>query len=783
MRRLAIAAAVGLLLAAACRTAHASDAVPEMADAAAVGGSGQREAAVLNATAARARQEPPVPWHERALPLPILGFVVAVAIAGLVRRDNIQRAWRRELAATSAPSAPLSPAWRAAEPRMAALILNLSLLAFGSGLAWAGMLRLESGRPLGGIWCFAVGCIVAGIALRALNRRAGCTHTLSFFVPAAWQPPRSRGEGGSLTLLLTLAVGSLFGCMYLILYQPQEQAGTVALWLAAQIWIMAAAFPPLVTDAAERAAARRARPLVLLLLLAAVVTRFWQIGYYPDFVHHDHSIYGHVALETLRGDWKPFFVRTFSIGRPWFLPCMAALEIFGHHHWVLRLTGGMAGIVIVWGAYVLGTTLFNRRIGLIAALLVLVNNDLLFYSRQPYVLDPVAPFVLALYATAVGLKRGCRFHWCLAGFLSGWALIMYRASSIFPVIALAILLYIFMLYPRRMWEQRAGLLWFVAAACIVYLPMVPDMLQAQDITNRLRDQGVLFSAGGVPVWDGGLWASQLLHSFGALIYYRDSGAWWVTTGQSICMPLGSCLLGIGLVYLLGSWWTPAAFLLVAWTVICIFMGSTMIVSPPTLYHILAAIVAVMLISAVGVDRALALADRQPRGRRLVAFAVLGVLLAGASVEQLHGFWVAMRRPARSDGRVVLRENARITAARYIREHPEYRYYLVRSSAEPDTTCTNALYEFFIADSDVSDLTTAVSEALPVPPVESAAGVAFIVFPRRAAERGAIAAMYPSARAEELFYTDGPTPLWVYRVDAQTIGEADTARRAASGVLR
>jgi 4-amino-4-deoxy-L-arabinose transferase-like glycosyltransferase len=780
MRRLAVAAVVVLLLAATCCIAHASDTASAMA---AVGGSGQHEAAVLNATAARARHEPPVPWHQRALPVPTLGLLVAAAVAWFARGAEVRRAFRGERPVSRVAVAPPAPQVRpgAAQPRAAATLAGIGVLAVGAYLAWAGMQRLEAGHPLDGLWRFAGGCVAAGIALYALNRRAGGTHTWSCFVPAGWQPLQARDGRGRLALLLSGAGGSLATCLYVLLYQPQEQATAVALWLAAQLWIIAAAFPPVAAHPDERAAARRAWPLVGLLLLGAILTRFWQIGYYPDFVHHDHCVYGHEVLQMARGQWRPFFVRVAegAAGRPWLLYCLGALTLFGHHLWVLRSDGAITGILIVWGTYLLGSVLCTRRIGLIAALLVLVNNDLLLYSRQPSHIDPVAPFVLALYALVVGLQRGCRFHWCLAGLLSGWALIMYRASTIFPIIEGAGALYLCLRYPRQLWAQRAGLMWFAAAACIVYLPMVPDMLQTQELTNRLRDQGMLFGPHGAPRWDGALWASQLLRSFGALIYYRDSGAWWVTTGQSICMPAGSCLLGIGLVYLLGSWRSPATFVLLAWTCLCIFMGSAMIVSPPTLYHILAAIVAVMLISAVGVDRALALAARQPRGRRLSAYAVVGVLLAVASVEQLHGFWTAVRRPApTADGHVVLQENARITAARYIREHPEYRYYLVRSAAEPDTACTDVLYRFFTDDSDVSDLTAAVAPALPVPPVEPAAGVAFIVFPRRAAERDAIAAMYPSAHAEELFYTDGPAPLWVYRVDAQAIRDVYNSRHAS-----
>ena len=61
-----------------------------------VGLAWEPERAVLNATAARARHEPPVPWHRRALPVPTLGLLVAAAVAWCARGAEVRRAFRGE---------------------------------------------------------------------------------------------------------------------------------------------------------------------------------------------------------------------------------------------------------------------------------------------------------------------------------------------------------------------------------------------------------------------------------------------------------------------------------------------------------------------------------------------------------------------------------------------------------------------------------------------------------------------------------------------------------------
>ncbi len=721
----------------------------------------------LNATAARAAAPPDVPWWRRALPVPILGALAALLIAGLLRWREARELWRRGMRHPAADAAPEAiPTPPAARPlRWAVMAFLVVVLAGGVYVAWASAREITARGFDRRSWEFAAGCVAAAVALRILNAMAGAAGTLSSFVASQWTAPTPRGDRGRLAVLLVLAIASLAGCVAVLRLAPQEQAIAVALWLAGQIWVVAAAFPP------RRAETRRSRSLwlALALLVLAAALRFWQIGYYPDHVHHDHGMFGHEVLRAMRGEWQPFFSRVYSIGRPWLVPVMAAFEVFGREYWVLRLSAAVSGVAVVWGTYLLGGVLFNARVAVIAALLVCVNHVLLLYSRQPYVLDPVPPFVFALYCAAIGLRRGCRFHWCLAGVLSGWALLGYYASVTYVPVGAALLLYLAVFYPRALWRQRSGLLWLVLGGCMVYLPMQAQSMADTIVAQRASEIVVFLNPDGSIRWDPTLWAHQLGHSFGAILYYSES-AWGVSTGESICMRDGAVLFGVGLGYLLLWWRTPATFLVLAWGVICIFLGSAVLPAPPTHYHFLAALVPIMLASGVALDRMLALTDGwRPRWWRLPAQAGALALLAAISAANLTAVWAAVRRPLGPDGRSVFAAEGAVMAARYVREHPEYHHYLVRK--REDVSALAGLFRFFASDSDLSDLTTKLEDTLPIAPVDPAPGAAFIVLPSRAEERAVIERVYPTARVEEIACLPPGTRVWVYLVDAATVRQA------------
>lgn len=730
----------------------------------------QPENALLNATKARAQPPLKVPWRQQGLPVSVLSALAALGVVYALRRHEPQAA---ESAPEPTNAREAAAAATASADRRIGTAIWVGVLSVSAYLAWQGIAAIQKDGFSLDTWRFAVGCLAGGVALWALNAGGGCLPTLSSFVPARLRPAQPRPDREAETALVSLAFAAVVACMVVQRYVVSEQAIAVGLWLAAQIWIVAAAFPA--TDPGpSRRAPWQIIVLLGLVLLGTIATRFWKIGYYPDLIHHDHSIYGTSALRMLEGDWKPFFIRKDSVGRPWMALCAAGLLLFGPHFWVVRLLTAVSGVVVVFGTYLLGSALFNRRVGLIACFLASVNHVLLLYSRQPYVLDPVAPFVLSIYCALVGWRRGCRLHWCVAGVLTGWALLGYWSSITFVPVGIALLLYCAAVYPRETWRNRAGVLWLLGGAAVVYLPTQWQSIIDSTISHRIASTVILLNPDGTLRWDTALWGHQLARSFGAIFRYADSAPWGVSTGKPICLLFESCLFGIGLVYLLRSWRIPATFLIIAWIGICLFLGAATLPDAPTYYHLLAAVVPIVLTCAVALDRGLALTDRwQPRVWRVTGALAAIVLLGAAGFDDLREVWLSVRRPQSTAGVRVLRTDLKPAAARVVGEHRRYRTYLVRT--HNDVSCADPMFLFFTAGADVSDLTTKLEDALPVAPVEPAAGASFVVLPSRSDERQLIADMYPTAHADQIRFLGHDATIWVYLVDAAAVRQVYEAR--------
>lgn len=707
-----------------------------------------------------------VPWWKRGVPLPALTALASFLFAMAIRWPDLRRSASAASPARESAARPIGPV------RVGPLIFWGAALSASAGLSWWGIGIIEARGYSLAAWPFALGCAAGAVALDKMNRAAGTTESWSYFFPVRWPAPARRGDGLRTALLAALALAGMGIALWTLRRAPGAEAVAVAGWLAAQIGILAAAFPPVRAPATDRAKATT-RALLGALLVGAAFLRFWQIGHYPDYVHHDHVLYGEEILRALGGEWRPFFARGYSVGRPWFLPVLLALRLFGVEYWALRLTGAISGVVLVGATYLLGQELFNRRTGLIAATLVTATHLLLLYSRQPYVLDPTTPFVLAAWAAAVGLGRGSRFHWCAAGVLLGWSLLGYYVSVTYVPIFAGFFAYLACFHGRAFWRARTGFLWFAAGLSAAYLPVLAQALDAA-IVERAQTTVVFLATDGSLRSDGALWANQLGRSFGYIFRYYTDYAWGVSAGQPICMRSGACLFGIGVVYLFLRFWTPAAFVLLLWIPCCIFLGSATQPSPPTPYHFLAAVVAIMLASAVALDRALAPVDRFPQGLVRLPFELAACILLGAiAFFDVNAVWQGVRRLPPRDGRIVLRADAVVAAARFVGEHPGYRHYLVRS--RQDHSSSAAVFRFFTHGSDLVDLSGSLAEALPVPVEEEARGVSFIFLPSRAAERATLSALYPTAQEEEVLYGQSAVEsLWTYRV------EADAARRVYEG---
>jgi Dolichyl-phosphate-mannose-protein mannosyltransferase len=700
----------------------------------------------------------------------LLGLAGALVVSGIVLSQGAPRAPLPGVIEESIPAAPRAfrPATGPASlPRRAANAAGVAALAMAVWIAWPGSPQLAGA---GNFW---IGCFVGGVALRLLNRLADSDGTLSSFSPAApaWRGFASADRTWHLTGLSAACIGV---ATLLARSGPAAQPVAVAAWIAGQVFLLAAAWdgPSRLASRAISTRAGRGR-LLVLVVLAAMATRFWEIGRLPDSVHWDHGIYGSAALHVLQGDWKPFFVldpNCPSISRPWISVCALLLGIFGSHYWVLRLTAALSGVLLVLGAYLLGSSLFNRRVGLIAALLATVNHVLLLYSRQPYLLDPAPLFVLALYFASRALKGGTRLHWCLAGMLGGWVVLTYWASVTLAVVGAGIFLGFLLVYPRTLWRHRMGIVWLFIGCLVVYAPMLPHMSSHSSLAARMHAMFVVFNPDGSIRTEPGFWRQQLRMAFGTILDYGDRSPWNVSTGRPICIGAEALLFGTGLTYLLVSGRLACLIVVIPWIVVGFFFGNALFADPLVLYHCLSVITPILLATSVSIDRLLAPTDNWESTRhRLVAKLAVGALLGGLALSHLRAVRKvvgALPEKAGAGDRQFWRADFRTIVPRFIREHPGYRYYLVRTST--GLTCAEPSFIFFADDSDVSDVTGGIETVLPISPEGSPNGAAFVILPERAESGERIRSVYPNARKRELVSTTTGSSAVVYVVGPRNV---------------
>jgi len=261
---------------------------------------------------------------------------------------------------------------------------------------------------------------------------------------------------------------------------------SVIAWLAA-LWDWPA--PP--AELARRGLARLnalvetrglALPLSRLALLFIIVLglgayfRFAQLDALPPEMTSDHVEKLFDVNDILNGKHPVFFER--NTGREplqfYFAALLDKLFNTGVTHLTLKLTGAIAGLVVLPVIYFLGRELEDENFGLWAMLLAAMSFWATAISRVGlrFPLTPlfVAPTLLFLLR---GLRRGTRNDFLLAGLFMGIGLYGYSTIRVLPLVpVLAVGLYLLWSPPGHSRRQLiANALLLFATTFIVFLPL------------------------------------------------------------------------------------------------------------------------------------------------------------------------------------------------------------------------------------------------------------------------------------------------------------------------
>ncbi len=242
----------------------------------------------------------------------------------------------------------------------------------------------------------------------------------------------------------------------------------------------------------ERLTTRTYALALVAIVGVALALRLFRFGSIPPGLYHDEAYNGLDALSVLRGAHPLWF--TANNGRePLFIYLVAlSAAALGRTVVAVRAPALALGLLTVPATAFLGTSLFDRRVGLLSAAVTAITFWPVQLSRTG--LRAVGlPFFLALALGFLwrGLRYGRRRDYVLAGLLYGASFYTYLAARFtpLPLLLLAgLLVWPAARLPRPRWT---GLLLAGAVAVVTAAPLVLTVLrQDGGLTGRIGQVSV-----------------------------------------------------------------------------------------------------------------------------------------------------------------------------------------------------------------------------------------------------------------------------------------------------
>jgi 4-amino-4-deoxy-L-arabinose transferase-like glycosyltransferase len=213
---------------------------------------------------------------------------------------------------------------------------------------------------------------------------------------------------------------------------------------------------------------------VIAITLLAAVVRLYRIESFPPGLHGDEGWTGLDARRVLAEGWIGPYVGS-ALGQPtgplyW---TAAVFKVIGDGLLQLRLSMALLGIATVPLTYWAARQMFDRRTGLIAAVLMAFMGWHIFFSRTAFMVtaQPLLEVIfLGLLFSAY--KRNSYALYASAGVALGLGVYTYNAYPVF-VVATVVFAAVLLIAEHRHWRTLAPrLVLMFAVAFVVALPLI-----------------------------------------------------------------------------------------------------------------------------------------------------------------------------------------------------------------------------------------------------------------------------------------------------------------------
>ncbi|RYG49906.1 MAG: hypothetical protein EOO01_11880, partial [Chitinophagaceae bacterium] len=224
--------------------------------------------------------------------------------------------------------------------------------------------------------------------------------------------------------------------------------------------------------------------ILLGIMLLGIFLRLYHLEFQSIWLDEIHTMKeSDPALS-----WKQFHdVITFREGIPhlYFLLVRLFFELFGYTIWSARFLSVIAGVLGIFGTYLLGKELFDKKAGLSAAALLAVNTFHIYYSQE------ARSYALLLMFTVFSFYFLIRFlklpTWRMAIFFGLFTGLIAHAHPIGVTAILAAYLVVLFALLKMPTEHRKNFFLLSslsgATALVVFYPVYQIISKVSDITS------------------------------------------------------------------------------------------------------------------------------------------------------------------------------------------------------------------------------------------------------------------------------------------------------------
>ncbi len=369
--------------------------------------------------------------------------------------------------------------------------------------------------------------------------------------------------------------------------------------------------------------------VLLILFLLAFMLRVVRLEQMPYVLSGDEGSVGLVGWEFIQGS------RDNLLGLGWFsFPALyswllsLSQLVFGRTAVAIRLVSALAGALTIPGTYQAGRTLFNRSVGLLAAVWLAAFHYHVFFSRIAYnnVFDGLF-LILCVTLLYQAWQSNQRTDFLLLGVLLGFSQYFYTTARAIPLILVLWLPWL-RLRNARWKTYLPQLTSTLLVAGSISLPLIATYLSQPDT--------LIFTAGRVSLLDPtllgpaaralgtsplGLVLEQTLVTALGLTVGELQGI-YLDSGQPMLLGLSTIIFALGLMLALIRWRKPNFAILLLTLLFSILIGGLSVEAPSSQRLILLPPILALIIAAL-LDSLRAWLDQHwPRLRLLFSILIL-----------------------------------------------------------------------------------------------------------------------------------------------------------------